>query len=139
MAEDETIFNYRLSRARRVVENAFGILSCKWIYLRRTIFCTPDRALKIVKACCILHNFMMSKCSESYCPQGFTDYYNEDYPQTVTSLQHHQGRLQLPAKILRDSRKTIRKFIAGCCCMAKNSDIFRLKLTLFDLHVFIIL
>lgn len=57
LTEEEKKFNYRLSRARRCVENAFGVLAGKFICLSRTLFCSPERAQKIVSACCILHNY----------------------------------------------------------------------------------
>lgn len=52
------IFNYRLSRARRCVECAFGILTNKWRVLHSPIQVNPDFAIHIVKATCILHNFV---------------------------------------------------------------------------------
>lgn len=52
------VFNYRHSRGRRVIENAFGILSNKWGILHRPINMAPEYAIDVVKACCILHNFV---------------------------------------------------------------------------------
>jgi len=74
---EERIFNYRLSRARRCVENSFGILCARWICLARTLFVKPDRAQIIVSACCLLHNFMMTESKQEYCPPGFDDTYDE--------------------------------------------------------------
>lgn len=60
LQEDLRVFNYRLSRARRVVENAFGILTQRWrVYNRRLQVC-PEVADSIVKATCILSNFFHS-------------------------------------------------------------------------------
>ncbi|KAL3054476.1 hypothetical protein OYC64_017419 [Pagothenia borchgrevinki] len=58
LARERRIFHYRLSRARLVVENAFGILSSQWRMYRRVIEVQPEVADKFVKATCILHNFL---------------------------------------------------------------------------------
>ena len=53
-------FNYRLSRARLVVENAFGILSSQWRMYRHVIEVCPEVADLRVKATCVLHNYIQS-------------------------------------------------------------------------------
>ncbi|XP_060880085.1 uncharacterized protein LOC132951996 [Metopolophium dirhodum] len=57
------VFNYTLSlsRARRYVECAFGILANKWRVFHTPIHVGPDFIDKIVKACCILHNYVRSR------------------------------------------------------------------------------
>ena len=77
ITDSERIFNYRLSRARRCVENAFGILSARWICLARTLFLNPDRAQKVVSACCSLHNYLLKASRDEYCPLGFDDTYDD--------------------------------------------------------------
>lgn len=47
----ERIFNYRLSWARRVVENAFGILSAKFMVFRAPIALKLSTTRSIVLAC----------------------------------------------------------------------------------------
>jgi hypothetical protein len=54
----EAIFNYRLSRARRIVENAFGILAHRFRCILYPMRVTPQNASNIVLACCILHNML---------------------------------------------------------------------------------
>lgn len=54
-------FNSHLSRARRVVENAFGILAMKWRVFLRAIEADVENADYIVKAACCLHNYVISK------------------------------------------------------------------------------
>ncbi|XDV11211.1 hypothetical protein PO909_000212 [Leuciscus waleckii] len=53
------IFNYRLSRARMVVENAFGILSSRWRIFLNRINLQPKNVDTLVMAACILHNFLL--------------------------------------------------------------------------------
>ncbi|KAG8184552.1 hypothetical protein JTE90_012641 [Oedothorax gibbosus] len=52
------IYNYRLSRARRIVKNAFGILSARWRVYKRPFECKLQTVDKIVLATCALHNFL---------------------------------------------------------------------------------
>ena len=52
------IYNYRLSRARRIVECIFGILANKWRIFYRPIDVNPDFCDNIIKACCVLHNYV---------------------------------------------------------------------------------
>lgn len=58
LSREERIFNYRTSRARRVVENAFGILACRWRCLLTTLQTSRRVTKLIVKACIALHNLM---------------------------------------------------------------------------------
>ncbi|KAG0432836.1 hypothetical protein HPB47_020464, partial [Ixodes persulcatus] len=51
-------FYFRLSRARRVAENAFGILANRFRFLHMTIDAEPGRVASIVKAACVLHNYL---------------------------------------------------------------------------------
>jgi hypothetical protein len=55
---ENRIFNYRLSRARRVVENAFGNLANRFKILHTTMQHHHETLRIIVEACCVLHNLM---------------------------------------------------------------------------------
>jgi len=53
-----THFNNRLSRARQVSENAFGILAQKFRIFLRTIKSSPENVDYIISAACVSHNFI---------------------------------------------------------------------------------
>lgn len=57
----ERIFNYRLSRARRVVENVFGILAHRWRCLLNCMQQEPPNAICIVEGCITLHNILRTR------------------------------------------------------------------------------
>lgn len=63
LTKEERIFNYRLSRARRIVENAFGILANRFGCLLTTMKTTPENATSTVLACCCLHNILRAHTS----------------------------------------------------------------------------
>ena len=54
----QRLFNYRLSRARRVVENAYGILAQRFQCLLKVLQLHPRGVEKVTLACCILHNLL---------------------------------------------------------------------------------
>lgn len=61
LTREERIFNYRLSRSRRVSENAFGILSNRFQVLLTTMQHDPDTVRLIVTTCILLHNLMRTR------------------------------------------------------------------------------
>ncbi|KFB47164.1 putative nuclease HARBI1-like protein [Anopheles sinensis] len=54
-------FNYILSRSRRVVECAFGLLTMKRRCFQTELQITPDHAALVVKAVCLLHNICIER------------------------------------------------------------------------------
>ena len=58
LAENNNIYNYRVSRARHCVENAFGISAVRWQIFYGMIRCHPELAEKLVRAAVVLHNVL---------------------------------------------------------------------------------
>lgn len=57
----KNVFNYRLSRARRLIECTFGILTSKWRIFHTTIQLSLENAEPAMQACCVLHNVIREK------------------------------------------------------------------------------
>uniref|UniRef100_A0A3B3T7F3 Zgc:194221 n=1 Tax=Paramormyrops kingsleyae TaxID=1676925 RepID=A0A3B3T7F3_9TELE len=64
----QRIFNYRLSRARLIVENTFGILTAQWRMYRGVIEISPANVDACVKATCVLHNFLRRSTNSTRMP-----------------------------------------------------------------------
>ncbi|XP_063761709.1 uncharacterized protein LOC134879242 [Eleginops maclovinus] len=90
---NQRIYNYRLSRARRVVENAFGILSNRFRVFRTTICLEPDKVVKIVFACMCLHNFLRQRRSDAYVPPGYVDTEDANH-RLIEGAWRREGGLQ---------------------------------------------
>jgi len=65
LPREQAIFNYRLSRARRISENAFGILVGKFRIFEKPIPLIVDKVDKVVFVCCAIHNWLR-KTSQAF-------------------------------------------------------------------------
>ncbi|KAL1277301.1 hypothetical protein QQF64_023974 [Cirrhinus molitorella] len=75
----QRVYNYHLSRARRVVENAFGILANRFRVFRSTILLHPDSVTKTTLASVCLHNFLCDRRSEAYMTPALADWEDVDH------------------------------------------------------------
>lgn len=71
----ERAFNYRLSRARRIIENVFGLLATVFRVFRKPIALHPTKVESVVLTCISLHNFLRrdAKSVRTYTPPGTFD------------------------------------------------------------------
>nr|XP_021203270.2 putative nuclease HARBI1 [Bombyx mori] len=77
LSNKQKIFNYRLSRARRTIENTFGVLVSKFRIFEKPIPVLPETVDKIIKTCCVLHNWLKT-ISSTYIDSGI----DEENPET---------------------------------------------------------
>lgn len=102
LTREERIFNYRLCRARRTVENAFGILSTRFRVFHTEINIKPEKIDYIVLASCCLHNLLKRKEKANYLPTralvtedldfGRVEYGDLNLDNPLNSLQQGHGR-----------------------------------------------
>ncbi|XP_025203752.1 protein ALP1-like [Melanaphis sacchari] len=101
LTREQAIFNYRLSRARRISENAFGILVSKFRIFEKQIPLIADKVDKIVLACCAIHNWLR-KTSQAYLPPGLIDH--EDYNYEIINGTWRQNQSCLTKLVPTNNR-----------------------------------
>lgn len=92
----------RLSRARRIIENTFGILVARWRIFKTEITAEPNRIENYVKATVALHNMLISRKLEMYAPRDFADYWCPRRDQWVDG----QWRLEAEPMVALGNKKS---------------------------------
>lgn len=101
LTQEQRIFNYRLSRARRVSENVFGIFANRFRVFMLPMNLVPEKVELVVLACVALHNFLRTKLQGNsvYMPPGFIDTEdretNREIPGSWRSEPQPQGLLPI--------------------------------------------
>ena len=65
---ESRITSYRISRARRISENAFGIMANRFRVFLSPLQLSPKNVEKVTLASCVLHNFLRDKAPAKYTP-----------------------------------------------------------------------
>ena len=94
LGESKRIYNYRTSRARRVIENVFGILYGRFRIFQSPINMEPEGAVTMVQTCIVLHN-MLRKFDQGNLP-------NEAMEEMTTNVAESRGLRRLAPTISRN-------------------------------------
>ena len=88
LTKERRIFNYRLSRARRIIENVFGILVARFGVFQKPINLDLTRIKSVVFACCALHNFLKKLSPQSYTPSECLDSENHENEEVIEGVRN---------------------------------------------------
>lgn len=99
----KSLFNYRLSCARRVSENAFGLLCQVFRVFYTPIAVKPDTCDKLITACCCLHNLLRDAYLEQQGRPFFDVNSDVNLPQHITALQRSGGYSEREGFRVRDA------------------------------------
>ena len=72
LGQQGIVFNYHLLRARRIIENCFGILAARW-RIFSPLEASVINAERYRLACIALHNNLRQTNNPSYCPNSFVE------------------------------------------------------------------
>ena len=100
----DRVLSYRLSRARRMSENAFGILAARWRVYHRTMEQSPDTVDEIIKATIVLHNLLMKNNLVIQCSS------HDNLEELVTTPTDTTSNGLLALENTRNSRASRRAF-----------------------------
>ena len=89
LTREERIANYRISRGRRVVENAFGILVSRSTVMRTTIELPPETVREVIFTCVVLHNILRSQYQGHHAGQEPGDDDDDDDKHNVQQKSSH--------------------------------------------------
>ncbi|XP_053999880.1 uncharacterized protein LOC128887706 [Hylaeus anthracinus] len=105
ISDHEKMYNYRHSRARRIVENAFGILAGRWRVFLTTIQTNPETVDKIVLAATCLHNMLRNNTNSI--SSSFEEHFRIDNTQIqgIANLEPIRRNCVREAVAIRDSYK----------------------------------
>lgn len=119
----ERIFNYRLSRARRVVENAFGIMTARFRIFGKEIEVDLETVDLIVQCVCTLHNWLRTTSPATYFERGWVDHEDTDtgvfhpgqWRSTGTELPPLRGARSTNtySKRASETRKKLAEYFSG--------------------------
>ncbi|XP_071653486.1 putative nuclease HARBI1 [Temnothorax longispinosus] len=140
---DKSVYNFRLSRARRVIENAFGILAARWRIFRHSIIATEDNVESIIECAVCLHNFIRKtgdrKLNLQYCPLSFVD---QELPtgelvegewrdivagENGAIIDGPRMGVRNAALGILQQRDTLKEFVNGPGAMRHQDDIVRIR------------
>ncbi|XP_054283237.1 uncharacterized protein LOC129000300 [Macrosteles quadrilineatus] len=110
--DEKYIFNYRLSRARRVVENAFGILCQKFRIFNRRIQAAPENVDFIILTTCILHNFIKKYDKDTHNNERVEDI-EVTGSSSISNLPNQGGNARRDAFEVRETFKSYFNSEAG--------------------------
>lgn len=117
--EDKKAFNYRLSRARRVSENAFGLLVKKFRVYERRFSLLPKHVNVIILATCCLHNLLRN----DICYWSEEEAQRNVVTEAITDLPYIGGQAALDAMCVRDQFK--RYFVSPTGTVEWQSRVIR--------------
>ena len=109
----ERIFSYRLSRARRVIENAFGLMQARLRVFGTTMHQQPEVVKTITMCGCVLHNLILDRY-----PFSVADVDHEDAQHNLVPGAWREGQQPLEGLVIRPGHnytrhaKAVREYLA---------------------------